>query len=340
LGVPLTAATSIGGKQNYDEGTVWKREFSNGIALVNPTTKPQEINLGGEYEKIIGTQDKQINNGLIADKVVVGAQDGLLMMKTFQSIDTTLFKNGSFLRFFKQDGTRSRNGLFVFEEGVAAGAYLYKADFDKDGKEDRVTAIGNELSVVMGNGSSWNDKPFGEGYKGMLNFVPGHVVVGEHPYVVVAPSAGGGEIRIYSLRGEKMKIGFYPLGDKFKGGFNVAVGDIDNDGIDEIIVGVGKGKKGEVLVYKGLLEKLLARFTPYAGYTGGVGVAVGDTNGDGQKEIITASTAAKPLVRVFSLSFKRLKEFRASGVIGATKFSLTTSDVNNDGIDEIVLMND
>ena len=64
-----------------------------------PSTN-QEIDLGEEYEKIIGTQDTSVNDGAIVDSVIIPPQDGLLMLKTSQTIKEVSFKNGDFLRFY------------------------------------------------------------------------------------------------------------------------------------------------------------------------------------------------------------------------------------------------
>jgi hypothetical protein len=144
---------------------------------------------------------------------------------------------------------------------------------------------------------------------------------------------------LYDIIGRKIKEVF-PIDKKFKGGLTVAMGNIDSDESGEVIVGVGKGKLSEVIVYDGGLSKIKKRFSPYGKYTNGIEVAVGNTQGDAKKEIITMSRAATPVVDTFDANGKKLSEFRAKSVLGSQKLFLTSSDVNNDGVDEIVLMND
>jgi hypothetical protein len=248
LGKPLAPPQSINSANPFDGGSVVKREYTSGIALVNPTTKPQLVPLGGEYEKISGIQDKKMNDGLITDKVWVGAQDGLLMLKTFQHIKNTPFKNGSFLRFFKSKGEKARNGLFVFEEGIPGGAHVYLGDLDGDGQDDKVITTGSKVEVVGSSGIHWTDFPFGDKMKGEIHMAVGALEPGELPYIVVSPSQGG-ELVLYTFKGEKVKRDVFPLGKTFKGGLTLAIGDINQDGRGEIIAGVGRGKLAEVLVY-------------------------------------------------------------------------------------------
>lgn len=72
------------------------------------------------------------------------------------------------------------------------------------------------------------------------------------------------------------------------GGGAVAAGDLDGDGTDEIVVGAGPGSEPYVNVFNANGVKQRA-FLAYAKeFKGGVRVAVGDVNGDGHGEIITA----------------------------------------------------
>ena len=42
--------------------------------LVNATEQSQEVDLGGDYEKIIGQQDPTVNDGSIVNQVRLGAR--------------------------------------------------------------------------------------------------------------------------------------------------------------------------------------------------------------------------------------------------------------------------
>lgn len=339
LGEPTGKAVSINNKPKFQDDDVWKREYANGITLVNPSNQVKEVQLGGEYEKIIGTQDPKVNDGAIVDRVKINAQDGLIMLKTFQTVKEAVFKNGSFLRFFKQKGERARNGFFVFEEGIPGGARVYIGDINSDGQEEKVITASGKLKVVNNLGEElWSSYPYSSKFKGELNLAVGALGPYQSKSIIIsAPNQGS--IILYNSSGEKIKE-IFPLDKKFKGGFSVAIGNVDTDDESEIIVGVGRGKLGEVLIYNSEINKIEKRFSPYGRYTNGIEVAVGNVQGNETKEIITISTSATPLVRVFSNSGKRLSEFRAKGVLGAKKFFLTTSDVNTDGVEEIVLMND
>ncbi|MEX0645292.1 MAG: VCBS repeat-containing protein, partial [Parvularculaceae bacterium] len=81
----------------------------------------------------------------------------------------------------------------------------------------------------------------------------------------------------------------------------VAAGDVNGDGMADIITGAGAGAGPHVKVFDGATGAELRSFMAYAPtFTGGVFVAAGDVNGDGMADIITGADAgAAPHVKVF-----------------------------------------
>ena len=60
---------------------VWRRDFEGGVVLLNATGQAQTIDLGGEYVKIDGTQDRSVNDGSPVSVVTVGAFDGVILLR-------------------------------------------------------------------------------------------------------------------------------------------------------------------------------------------------------------------------------------------------------------------
>ena len=98
---------------------------------------------------------------------------------------------------------------------------------------------------------------------------------------------------------------FYAYETSFLGGVRIATGDMDGDGIDEIIVAPGQGRAAEVRVFKqNGVELTQFRTLAYpAPFTGGVEVAVGDVNSDGKNDIVTTPSNGRTEVRVFYNNF-------------------------------------
>jgi len=77
LGQPV-GATPTGAWQNG----VWRRDFTNGIALVNPKGNgTQTVQLGGTFVKIKGTQAPSVNNGQTVTSVTLQDRDGIILMR-------------------------------------------------------------------------------------------------------------------------------------------------------------------------------------------------------------------------------------------------------------------
>jgi hypothetical protein len=61
---------------------VWRRDFDNGIVLVNPKGNgPQTVTLETSYLKIKGTQDPATNNGQTVTTVTLKDRDGIMLLR-------------------------------------------------------------------------------------------------------------------------------------------------------------------------------------------------------------------------------------------------------------------
>lgn len=127
----------------------------------------------------------------------------------------------------------------------------------------------------------------------------------------------------------------------YRGGMNVASGDITGDGVKESIVAGGKGGESRVNVYdaSGLIKTFYA-FIP--GETSGMGtdVAVGDVDGDGVGELITSGYTNSLGSRIAVYKYTngnmiKLQEFNVFNAhYGVAR--VASGDTNGDGTDEII----
>jgi hypothetical protein len=72
---------SLGGATQVSAG-VWRRDFDNGIALNNDNSTSQTVDLGGNFQKIHGTQDPVTNDGSIVSSVTLKPKDGIILLRT------------------------------------------------------------------------------------------------------------------------------------------------------------------------------------------------------------------------------------------------------------------
>jgi hypothetical protein len=153
---------------------------------------------------------------------------------------------------------------------------------------------------------------------------------GAPPHVRVFSGATGAEIGSF--------FGF-PTG--MVSGTFVSIGDIDADGLGEIILGTGAGSNGFVNVFRFNGAPVLS-FSPYgAGYFGGVRVAAADTNGDGFDEIVTSTGfGSVPHVQAFGLqangSLLTYASFFAYASTISSGVYVAGGDIDGDGFDEII----
>jgi hypothetical protein len=61
---------------------VWRRDFDNGIVLVNPSSNgSQTVQLGGTFYHLSGGQAPNINNGAAVTSVTISAGDGVILLR-------------------------------------------------------------------------------------------------------------------------------------------------------------------------------------------------------------------------------------------------------------------
>jgi hypothetical protein len=99
-------------------------------------------------------------------------------------------------------------------------------------------------------------------------------------------------------------------GNTFRNGVSVACGDMDNDGIPDVITAPGPGAKVVVKVFNGapkvgvegseIVELRISEKDTFGKkYLGGANIAVGDVVGDGMRDIVVAPMRGRPVVKVY-----------------------------------------
>lgn len=149
---------------------------------------------------------------------------------------------------------------------------------------------------------------------------------------IIAGSGEGGLVTIFNADGTP-RLTFAPFGTSYKGGVNVAQGDINRDGVEDLVVAAGSGGGPHVIIYNGQSLAVMQSFFAYSpSFTGGVSVATGDVDGDGQVDIVTgAGFGGGPNVKVFNGSnLQVIYSFFAFDPNFLGGVNVSTGDLNND----------
>ncbi|HTK78018.1 MAG TPA: VCBS repeat-containing protein [Gemmataceae bacterium] len=173
---------------------------------------------------------------------------------------------------------------------------------------------------------------------------PGPLPPGQPPpsratYAIGADQLGGPHVRVFHSPRREDFQDFMAYHPDFRGGVRVAVGDIDGDGVSDIITAPGPGMPSLVRVFNGRDLSLMREFYAFDGqYDRGVWVAAADLRRDGRAEIICgADEGGLPVVRVFDgATGQRLTEFAAYEGQFRGGVRVAVGDVNGDGSPDII----
>jgi hypothetical protein len=155
--------------------------------------------------------------------------------------------------------------------------------------------------------------------------------------IAVSTTSGPGVVKVIQKNNLAHTMAlFLPYG-MASTGLSVAVGDVNNDGQDDVATGPGAGLPSHVKVFS-QTGAMMKSFDAYPGFTGGVRVAMGDVNNDGFADIITgAGPGAGPHVKVFSGNDgSLLRSFFAYPASFSGGVSVAAGDVDGDGYADII----
>ena len=155
--------------------------------------------------------------------------------------------------------------------------------------------------------------------------------------VTGAGEKGGPHVKIYKKDKTFTGKEFFAYNPQHWTGTDVAAGDLDGDGIDEIITGAGPGGGPHVRAFKPDGTEAASFFAYDARFSGGVYVTAADVDGDGKAEIITgARVGGGPHVRVFKANGQAIADVFPYAMSFSGGVDVAAGDVDGDGKAEIV----
>jgi uncharacterized delta-60 repeat protein len=117
----------------------------------------------------------------------------------------------------------------------------------------------------------------------------------------------------------------------------VAAGDLDNDGLNEIVIGTSSQVTNELRYYKNQSDEWNEFNITGTGADNINTLAIGDLDNDGLNEIVVGLASTTNELRYYKNQSNGWDEFNITDVGSAAINSLAVADADNDGLNEIVV---
>lgn len=204
---------------------------------------------------------------------------------------------GPQVRVFDSFGTPKHTpGFFAYAEGFRGGVHVAVGNVLGGQRPEIITAAGPgggpHVRVFNRSGeyTGMDFFPFGSDYVGGVSIAAANVDGGEYDELVTAMhSFGEPWVKVYRTDDTRAILGeFKAYDDAFMGGVNVTGGDIDRDGVDEVITSTRQAGGPHIRAFEGHGKLVDSGFLAYeSDFRGGVSIAAGQMDGDGRTELVT-----------------------------------------------------
>lgn len=238
----------------------------------------------GEFEYLLDVFDLKFKGG---SSISTGDVDG---DGNDEFIVSAGYRGGPQIRIFKSGGLNISN-FFVYSKDERTGVKAIAADIIGDGKAEIIAGPNlnreAEIKVFDYKGKELKSKKIELAAAGGINLAAGDVNGDGKKEIIIGAGYGNkSQVIILDSNLEIIKE-MFPYGENYINGVNVASGDFDGDGKDEIVVAPAFNGDYKIKVLK-IDGTILNEFTAFENvkYKGGLALAVGDIDNDKKIEII------------------------------------------------------
>lgn len=234
------------------------------------------------------------------------------------------------------------NEFMFYSEGMTSGINMAAGDIDSDGRVEIITVPKKGAAPHVRILDSYGNLEsqffaYAETFRGGVSIALADVDNDGLSEIITMPeSSAGPQVRVFEKDGTLISQ-FWAYASTIRGGYNLSVGDVNEDNISDIIITPKAGLGPQVAMFQGD-GTLLGRFFAYAEtFRGGLNVSIGDVNNDGTNEIVaTPESNAGPHLRIFNTNGEVISQFFAYSNQLRGNFTSFIADVNADGVNEII----
>jgi len=206
---------------------------------------------------------------------------------------------------------------------------------------------GSVVQINYNNGTNLSFFAYSSAYTGGVRVALGDINGDGIDELITGTGIGGGpHIKVFNLQGgQPVEIAsFFAFEPTFMGGVYISTGDINNDGLADIIVGAGSSGGPRVKVFSGnssyfinAVAPLMDFFAYDLNFTGGVTVAAGNRDLNPGDEVITgAGVGGGPNVRSFNAAGQMIDNFFAFATNITTGIFVAAGYVDSDATADII----
>lgn len=235
--------------------------------------------------------DQNMDKGI---NIAVGDLDG---DSNAEIITAPKFGGASFIRVFDRYGNaKFTPGFYAYAQDFRGGVNVAVGDTDGGGLKEIITAPGPSggpharLFNRFGQSLNKDYFPFHPDFKGGVKVATANVDEELNDELIASvENYDLSWVKVIKINSNNEVLGnFLTFPKDFKGGINITGADIDKDGVDEILASVNSNGGPQIMGFEANGEVKQFNFFAYEqDFRGGVNIASGDVNGDGQDEIIT-----------------------------------------------------
>jgi Big-like domain-containing protein/VCBS repeat protein/flagellar associated repeat protein len=252
------------------------------------------------------------------------------------------------VKAYARDGATTDPTYTAYSSSFGGGVFVASGDVNGDEHADSVTGAGAgggpHVKVVDGiTGDVIHSfLAYSSSFRGGVTVAAGDVNGDGLADIITGAGPGGGpHVRVWDGDTGDLIRSFFAYSSSFRGGVTVAAGDVNGDGLADIITGAGSGGGPHVRVWDGDTGALERSFFAYpSDFRGGVWVAAGDVTGDGFADIVTGPGAAAdsaPLVAIYDGDTGELVDaFFAYSESFTGGVFVATGDMNQDEFADII----